>query len=385
MLKPSAGFTMNAEESSLIDTQLEQLGAVVKGFKRVLLIPHDFPDPDALASAAALHLLLKKKWGVHGQIAFSGEVSRAENKELLRRMKFRWHRMDDLRRVPRWKKIPCILIDTAPWSRNVSIPHFAHPIGVFDHHQHPKWREGKHAKLFADIRGGAGATTTITFEYLKNAGIEIPRWLAAIMAYAIISETLDLSRDCEENDRQAYLELAARADHRIIGRVRHAPLPRAYFGHVREAIEKAKQAGPLVFTHLENVGQPEIVAEIADLLMRMEGVRWSFCTANINDGVYVSMRSRQRGARCSRILRSAMGKNGSAGGHMHIAAGFFNPGAGTWAEREGRRQTFVRALVRKIVRSAPEDPDQFDHFVHALLAPLEEEKSGTKQLKLEWN
>ncbi len=370
---------MNDEESSLIDTQLEQFGAVLQGHSRVLLIPHDYPDPDALASAAALHLLLQKKWGIHGQIAFSGEVSRAENKELLRRLRFRWHRMDDMRRVPRLKKIPCILIDTAPWSRNVTIPHFAHPIAVFDHHQHPKWQDTKHAKIFADIRGGAGATTTIAFDYLKRAGIEVPRWLAAIMVYAIASETLDLSRDYEEADREAYLELAARADHRIIGRIRHAPLPRLYFGHLSEAIENARQAGPVVFTHLESVEQPEIVAEIADMLMRMEGVRWSFCTANINDRVYVSIRSRQRGARCSRLLRSAIGANGSAGGHMQLAAGLFNPGEGTWAEREGRRLALVRSIVRKIVKSAPEDSDQFDNYSRRVLALLEDEKAAAKQ------
>lgn len=375
---------MSTDSSSLISERLEHLAEALKGHKRVLIIPHDFPDPDALASAAALHLLLLKRFGIHGQIAFSGEVSRAENKELLRRLRFRWHRMSDLRRVPRLKKIPCILVDTAPWSRNVTIPAFAHPVAVFDHHQHPNWRDSKHAKIYADIRAGAGATSTITYEYLKDAGIEVPRWLAAIMAYAIITETLDLSRDYEEADRRAYLELADRADHRIIGRIRHAPLPRAYFGHLQDAIENARQAGPVIFTHLENVEQPEIVAEIADLLMRMEGVRWSFCSANFQGGAYVSLRSRQIGARCSRVLRSAIGKNGSAGGHLHMAAGYLNLGEGTWAEREGRRQAFVRTLVKKILRASPEDPDQFDHFVHGLLAPLEEEKNPARQLKLNW-
>ena len=98
-------------------------------------------------------------------------------------------------------------------------------------------------------------------------------------------------------------------------------------------------------------------------------------------GAYVSIRSRQRGAKCSRILRSAIGANGSAGGHMHIAAGFLRLGEGTWAEREGRRLAFVRALVRKIVKGAPEDSDSFERFAHGLLEPLSEEKP-TKQLKL---
>lgn len=375
---------MTADSSTAADRQLERLGEALAGHKRVLLIPHDYPDPDALASAAALHLLLLKKFGIHGQIAFSGEVSRAENRELLRRLRFRWHRMADLRRVPRRKKIPCILIDTAPWSRNVTIPSFAQPIAVFDHHQHANKADAGHLRLFLEIRSHAGATTTIAHEYLQTAGIEPPRWLAALMAYAIITETLDLSRDCEESDRRAYIELAARADHRIIGRIRHAPLPRAYFGLLQEAIAHARQTGPLAFTHLDNVAQPEIVAEVADLLLRMEGVRWAFCTGNLNDGVYISLRSRQRGARCARLLRTVVGTTGSAGGHMHMAAGFFRTGEGTWAEREGRRLTIVRALVRKIVKGTPDDPDAFDNFVHGLLEPLADEKPTARQLKLDW-
>lgn len=373
---------MNGEALTL--SPLERLGAALGAHRRVLIIPHDYPDPDALASAAAFHLLLKKKFGVLGQIVFSGQVSRAENKELLRRMRFRWHTLDEVRRPSRRRKLPCILVDTAPWSRNVTLPSFVHPVAVFDHHQHPHWQAAKHVQLFSDIRAGAGATTTIAHEYLKNAGLEVPRWLAAIMAYAIVTETLDLTRDYEDCDRQTYLELAARADHRIIGRIRHAPLPRAYFAHLQEAITNARQAGAAVFTHLENVHQPEIVAEVADLLLRMEGVRWSFCTANFNDGAYVSIRSRRRGAQCSRLLRSAIGANGSAGGHMHMAAGFLNLGTGTWAEREGRRLAFVRSLVRKIVKNAPEDSDQFSLFTRELLAPSEADKAA-RQLKLEWS
>lgn len=376
---------MSEEKPVREDELLDRLGTALGSAKRVLLIPHDFPDPDALASAAAMHLLLKHRYGIHGQIAFSGEVSRPENKELLRRLRFRWHRMRDLRRVPRKVKIPCILLDTAPWSRNVTIPPFAQPVAVFDHHDHPNWRDAKHSKLCADIRSGAGATTTIAYDYLKRAGIEPPRWLAAIMVYAIVTETLDLSRDCEDADRQAYLELAARADHRIIGRIRHAPLPRAYFGNLQEAIENARQAGTVVFSHLENVAQPEIVAEVADLLLRMEGARWSFCTANFNGGSYVSIRSRQRGARCSRVLRSAIGTHGSAGGHNQMAAGYLQLGEGTWAEREGRRLGFVRGLVRRILRNAPDDPDLFELFAPKLLAPIEEVKLSARQLKLEWS
>ena len=48
--------------------RLERLRSVLPARGRVFIVPHDYPDPDALASAAALHLLLAKYCRVQGQI-----------------------------------------------------------------------------------------------------------------------------------------------------------------------------------------------------------------------------------------------------------------------------------------------------------------------------
>ncbi|MGB3862231.1 MAG: hypothetical protein WA915_09095 [Candidatus Aminicenantaceae bacterium] len=55
--------------------------------KRVLILPHDNPDPDAIASAWGLSYLLKKKLGLASTIAYSGLIGRTENRELVRELK----------------------------------------------------------------------------------------------------------------------------------------------------------------------------------------------------------------------------------------------------------------------------------------------------------
>ena len=170
------------------------------------------------------------------------------------------------------------------------------------------------------------------------------------MAYAIASETQDLSRDSAKPDVEAYVELASRADLKVIGKIRHAPLPRAYYARLQEALSGAWKLDKVAWTHLQATEQPEIVAEVADLLLRMEGLRWSFCTANKNGGMLISIRSNQRGARCSRILRSVIGRDGSAGGHHRMAAGYLRLGDVSPDEREERRLALVRAILRKILK-----------------------------------
>lgn len=354
---------MNEEALAAARDRLEQLGEALPRGKRILIIPHDFPDPDALAAAAAFHTLLDEKFGLYSQIAFSGEVSRAENKELLRRLRCRWHRLSDLRK-PGQNAI-CILVDTAPWSRNVTLPPGAKVLAVIDHHEHR--RPARAGALFCDIRDEAGASTTMAYEYLKAAGIEPPRWLAAIMSYAIASETLDLSREAGAEDLRAYIELVSRADLRIVGRIRHAPLVRGYYARLQEALSGARTVGPVVWTHLTQVEQPEIAAEVADLLLRMSGIRWSFCTADLPGRVFVSIRSNKPGVHCGRILRRVIGRNGAAGGHDQMAAGYLMTGDAAGLERDERRLELARQLVRRMVRRLPEGPGTLDNLAERLV------------------
>lgn len=349
---------MNQPDPSPSAQRLDELAARLPHKRKIYILPHDYPDPDALASAAAMHLLLLKKYGIHAQIAFNGTVSRAENKELLKRLRYKWVRTASM--VPPSRTAYCILVDAAPWSSNITIPPFMRPVAVIDHHRHP--RAISASDMYTDIRSEAGATTTIIHEYLQAAGITPPPWLAAIMAYAISSETLDLSREYEKSDVEAYIDLASRANHKIIGRIRHAPLPRNYYTLLQEALTNARKYEKAAWSHLSSIDQPEIVAEVADLLLRMEGLRWSFCTAYVNDGLFVSLRSNQPGARCSQLLRSVIGRKGSSGGHDTMAAGFMDFKGLADAERADRRQNIVSSILNRIFRKAPVDFERIEQL-----------------------
>ncbi|MFH0953028.1 MAG: hypothetical protein V1873_01725 [Verrucomicrobiota bacterium] len=330
---------------------LEQLGAALPAKGRVLIIPHDYPDPDALASAAALHLLLHEKYGLHGQIVFTGEVSRAETKELLRHCRYRWHLLHEIR-VPK-KRVPCFFVDTAPWSGNVTIPPFGKPVAVIDHH--PFRSRKRWADLFADVRAGTGATASILYEYLAAAGIALPKWLSSIMAYAITAETLDLYRTSTDLDLEAYMSLLARSNMTIIGRIRHAPLPKSYYVQLQEALRNACAYGRVAWTHLTTAQQPEIVAEIAELLLLMERIFWAVCTAYHGDRMLISLRSEQKGARCGSLLKSLVRKQGSVGGHDLMAAGYVDLAGLSPEERDARRETLIKGLLAKVERRPVSD------------------------------
>jgi nanoRNase/pAp phosphatase (c-di-AMP/oligoRNAs hydrolase) len=347
--------------------QLSQLAEVLPAKGRVMVIPHDYPDPDALAAAAAMHLLLAERYHLQSQIVFTGIVSRAENRELLRTCRYRWHLLSEIR--PLKHRVPCVLVDTAPWSGNVTVPSYGKPVAVIDHH--PFKPNVRWAAIFADVRPGTGATASILYQYLAAAEVPIPKWLASIMTYAIASETLDFSRHRTDLDFEAYTSLIRRANMRVIGEMRHARLPRSYFVQLQEAIRNAFVHGRAAWTHLNAVEQPEIVAEVADLLLRMERIHWSFCTAYHQENLIISLRSSARGARCGGLLKRLVRKNGSVGGHHRMAAGYLDMQGLTPQERDVRRDAFVRSLLARIERRPAQDES-----VAALAHPLVDAGTG---------
>ena len=324
---------------------LSNLAKVLPSHGQVLIIPHDYPDPDALASAAALQLFLAKRYNLHGQIIFSGIVSRAENREILRHFKY------GLKSIQQWRpgkeKRPAIFVDTAPWRGNVTVPASIKPIAVFDHHHHGRYKAP--ANMFIDINPAFGATTTRLWECLQTAGVPIPKWLAAIMAYAITSETFDFTRHATERDIQAYTLLLNQCNMKTLGQIKNASLPRAYYSYLAEAVTNAQTYGRVAWTHLAEVKQPEIVAEIADLLLLMERIMWAFCTGFTDDRLIVSIRSEVASLHCGRLLRSLIDrKEGSAGGHEQAAAGFIDVSKLAVPERMQRRDALEAKLLAKI-------------------------------------
>jgi len=314
----------------------------------VLIIAHDYPDPDALASAAALHLLLERVYRHRSRIVFTGAVDRAENKALLRHFRYRWRFSDDLR--PAARPRPAIFVDTWPGAGNVTMPPSVRPIGAIDHHPPPV--RAPPDGWYVDVRPAVGATATLVFGYLREAGVEPPAWLAAAMAYAIETETLAFTRPATDADREAYGALMARANLRMIGEIRNAPLPRDHFAQLQAAIANARIYGNVAWTHLEDADPPEMVAEIADLLLRVERVTAAFCTGERSDRLLISLRGERRDARCGRIVREAVRPDGRGGGHDRMAAGMVPLAGLSPTERAERLRRLHAALLRRVIPRA---------------------------------
>jgi nanoRNase/pAp phosphatase (c-di-AMP/oligoRNAs hydrolase) len=296
------------------DEHLNRLFEAVGQSRSVLILPHNDPDPDAIASAVALRHLLTEKLDVEAQVAYQGIIGRAENRALVRYLgnPFRRLTTSDLRRSD------CIaLVDAQPGAGNVTLSPESSVAIVIDHHPP---REATGAAAFADVRPEVGATSTILTEYLQTAGLKPSQPIATALFYGIKADTMGLIRSTSPVDAAAFCYLQSQVDMEALSKIEHAQVPAEYFKSYVLALQSARIYDRVVVAYLGSVDYPDLGAEMADILLRLRGVRWVVCIGTYQDLVMVSVRTRDRQG-AGQLVQDIVGNQGTAGGHGTMAGG----------------------------------------------------------------
>ena len=320
MSSPGKGNTMTIDKSLLegrrhskehSDAMLEWL----RGKGKTVIIIHDNPDPDCLASAMALRHLLAMKLSRDAVIAFSGMIGRSENIVMAKELEITLIPLElvDLDEF----NVVCML-DTQPGTGNNSLPTGRRVDIVIDHHP---LREASTKCRWLDIRDDYGVTATILYEYLVAQNIRIGTKLATALFYAIKSETQDLGREANLPDRDAYLRLFPAVNKRLLYEITHPKLPVEHFRAIHRGVENAKIYRKLLVVNLGALSFPEVVSEIADYLIRLDGIETVLSMGHYNDGMILSIRTTSTHINAGEIIRRLVAGRGAAGGHGMMAGG----------------------------------------------------------------
>ena len=299
-----------------IRDRLRKLLGVARSHKRALVLTHDNPDPDAVASACGLAFLLEKCAHLEAEAAYGGIIGRAENKALLRVLHLP---ILPLQRLERSDHDLVCLVDTQPEVGNYSGLSLEPPQLVIDHHPA---RPSSLLTAFHDVGGPAGATSTLVTQYLRAARLEPSVALATALFYGIKSDTRDLGREVDSADVDCYNWLFPHVDKQALSRIEHPSVPARYFAAYHLAYERARRHGDGegVVVDMGDVYVPEIVPEIAEKLVSLEGLRWSLATGAYRGELYLSLRLNDRRMNAGRLVREVCSPlGGSAGGHGAMA------------------------------------------------------------------
>lgn len=288
--------------------RLRRLKETLVGRQRPVILLQDDPDPDSLASGLALRSLLGANRATMPMASF-GRVTRPENLEMMRLLDLQVREIEeaDLNQFD-W----IAMVDTQPPHLRVPLPRVD---VVIDHHPAQTSYEAR----FKDVRNGYGATATIFVEYLRAEGIKINERLATALLYAIRTDTLLLDRPVIDADLEAFTWLYIRSNINWIRRIERPALPQAILAQFAEGLKAARISEKVVFSHLGVVTREDIVPQLADFCLQVEGVDWSVVTGLVGSELICSVRNVGFVQKAGTVVKNAFGEWGSAGGHRSMA------------------------------------------------------------------
>ncbi|MFD1599790.1 DHH family phosphoesterase [Halobellus rarus] len=279
---------------------------------RLAVVMHDNPDPDAIASALALSQLAAAV-GVSADPCYFGDISHQENRALVNLLDLDLIELDAETDLDAYDGIA--LVDHSRPGVNDGLPEDTQIDIVVDHHP-PRAPVEAH---FVDLRRDVGATSTLLAEYLRRASIEPEESLATALLFGIRIDTNDFTREVSATDFEAAAWLLTHADLSALDRVESPSMTSAVLETLARAIRDRDVRGDALASNVGPISDRDSLAQAADRLLNMEGIRIAIVYGFKDGTVYVSGRARGTDVDLGESLRDALGAIGSAGGHADMA------------------------------------------------------------------
>jgi len=292
-----------------------KLVELLKGKSKLLIVLQDNPDPDAFGAAAALRKIVNAVSNVKCTFVYGGVIGRGENRALVRYLSLAFRKAEN---VDFDKFDLFAMVDAQPGAGNNCMPDAIIPTIVIDHHP---IRKKTRAAAFTDIRRNYGSTSTILCEYFIESKIEPDVPLATALLYGIRSDTQDLGREAIQADIDAIEMLYPLANKRMLSQIQRGSEPREYFKMLGEGLLNSRVYGNAIVTALGEMDNPDMIGEIADLLLREENTKWTMCNGLFDGKLLVSVRTESDILSAEAVMKKIVSRRGTGGGHFTYAGG----------------------------------------------------------------
>ena len=293
----------------------DRLLSVLDEYRETLVIMHNNPDPDAMATGWAVVILAKRRLRKPARLVGRGPILRAENLEFVRLLQPPIELVDE---VDVDEGAATVLVDCSPGSMNHLLEGERTPTAVIDHHE--SRRDGFRIP-FRDMRSKVTASASIAADYLREQGLTPAPEIATGLLYAIRTEMIGARKALSRLDHSVLRWLSAFAQHDILSEIENPPLPRHYFEELLLGLDSVLVYADAAICFLPRITTQEIIGESADLLIRCDGLKWVLCGGRVGDEFYLSARSKCDERTAMDLLQHCLKGLGHFGGHLYRAGG----------------------------------------------------------------
>jgi nanoRNase/pAp phosphatase (c-di-AMP/oligoRNAs hydrolase) len=293
---------------SLTRARVQQYQRYFSDADRVLILMHNDPDPDAMASGLALRNLLRRTKTTAILGAIQG-VTRPENL-----------RMANLLDIHVESIAPASLAEFERIAMVDVQPHYFNGVLdrvdlVVDHHP----QQPGYTAVFKDIRPAYGSTSTILTEHLRAVDVNISERTATALLYAIKSDTLFFNRQANRADLEAFSFLYPLADAAMIRKMEGAEITLERLEYVMRAFKQGRLAEQVFCSFLGTAPREDLIPYVADFFLQLEDVKWTIISGIVGDTLTISVRNLGYSRNAGEFVRKWFADIGSAGGHRAMA------------------------------------------------------------------
>lgn len=337
------------ERLARTELRVEELRKVHANAKKMLILLHDHPDPDSIASALALRTLLKR----NKQTAFIGhlgeKISRPENVAMIELLEIDLLELT-LKDLKDFDSIA--LVDVQP-------PFFGDQLPavdtVIDHHP----LVGDYEASFKEIRAEEGATSTIFTKYLRASQVDISERLATALLYGIKTDTITLNRDANPDDVAAFTFLYPHANLALLRRIERAEVPPSEIKSLGQALADHWISDSIFFVNVGRVDREYLIPKMADFGIQVKGIDWSVAFGILGKShLIISVRNVGYVKSAGRLVREMFKDIGSAGGHRSAAKAVISLRQVRKTIGKGSQESIKKWLTEVFTKAVTEKPEE---------------------------
>src|SRR5919112_97009 len=289
---------------SLTRLRVQQYQRFMSDADRILILLHNDPDPDAMASGLALRNVLRRTKQTALIAALQG-VTRPENQRMMNLLDIHVEilKVEELSHFDR-----IAMVDVQPHYFGGSVDRVDL---VIDHHP----EQSGYTAVYKDIRADYGSTSTILTEHLRAVDVNISERTATAMLYAIKSDTLFFARHTNRVDLEAFTFLYPLADAALIRKMEGAEITLERLDYVNRASQGGLMRDQVFCAFIGEALREDFIPYTADFFLQLEDVKWTIVAGIVNTSLIVSVRNLGYSRNAGEFVKRWFGDIGSAGGH----------------------------------------------------------------------
>src|SRR6476660_8766140 len=293
---------------SLTRARVHQYQRFFADAERVLIMLHNDPDPDAMASGLALRNVLRRTKTTAVIGAIQG-VTRPEDLRMINLLDIHIETVSQ-ESLKEYDRIA--MVDVQPHYFGGLIDRVDL---VIDHHP----EQPGYTAVFKDIRPDYGSTSTILTEHLRAVDVNISERTATAMLYAIKSDTLFFNRQTNRVDLEAFSYLYPLADAALIRKMEGAEITLERLDYVLKAFRGGALADQVFCAFLGPSPREDFIPYVADFFLQVEDAKWTVIAGIVGEMLVVSVRNLGYSKNAGEFVRRFFSDIGSAGGHRSMA------------------------------------------------------------------